>query len=459
MPAEVTFKGNVDIGVINIDDTALVFTDGKKITAVVKDAVGSITIIGAYSDDDLTIYSLDDEGVYMAGIVIDTPDKKTVTSVNTYSIAFEGITGINGNTKTAIDWTNTEETPLILFAGETTVIGKKAKINTDDENIGGMVTITGVLYVDNAAKLAINADIQATGSLIAADRTLGDLGTINTTGNIFVGMLASDIYDMDYYYRVAGAAVLSGKISLAEDKFIYASPEATIDPEIVEDLDTLNVYVDGDVWFTLYGYENNKFTLSYLRVPMANARISGIMDDLGNVINYSYVDYSYDVIFQNTPAKTLTGYGNAIYIGLNYHIFEVKIKTDGSVKAVYIDGILMETGDVRNIFTMKAVAAGTHKVTVEAATGYDADKCVLYTEMGTILPGMGFTFTEYDCTEYDGNTPVVVYNINGTEIQPEPVPPTPEEESQWTITTILLVILVVLIAIMAVIVALRLNRS
>ncbi len=106
-----------------------------------------------------------------------------------------------------------------------------------------------------------------------------------------------------------------------------------------------------------------------------------------------------------------------------------------------------------------------HKVTVEAATGYDADKCVLYTELGTILPGMGFTFTEYDCTEYDVDPiteeliPVVVYNINGTEIQPEPVPPTPEEESQWTITTILLVILVVLIAIMAVIVALRLNRS
>jgi hypothetical protein len=107
---------------------------------------------------------------------------------------------------------------------------------------------------------------------------------------------------------------------------------------------------------------------------------------------------------------------------------------------------------------MKNVAAGTHKVTVEAATGYDADKCVLYTELGTILPGMAFTFTEYDCEVIDGEY-VVTYNINGTEIQPEPVPPTPEEESQWTITTILLVILVVLIAIMAVIVALRLNRS
>ena len=80
--------------------------------------------------------------------------------------------------------------------------------------------------------------------------------------------------------------------------------------------------------------------------------------------------------------------------------------------------------------------------------------------MGTILPGMAFTFTEYDCVFEEGvNTYNVVYNINGTEIEPEPVPPTPEEESQWTITTILLVILVVLIAIMAVIVALRLNRS
>jgi hypothetical protein len=464
MPAEVTFKGNVEIGVINIDDTTLVFTDGKKITTTVKDAVGSITIIGAYSDDNLNIYSMDDEGVYMAGTVIDTPDKEKVTSVNSYSIMFEGVTGINGNTRTAIDWTNGTDTPLILFNGETKVIGKKAKINTNEDNVSGLVTITKLLYVDNAAKLAINADVQITGSLVAADRTLGDLGSITTTGNIFVGMLANEIYDMNYYepdYKpvLAGTAILSGKVSLAEKCFIYAAPDALIDPEIIEDLDGLTVYVDGEVWFLLYAYESKTFDMDGLRVPMFNAKISGIIDGYDNKITYTLKPNTTDVIDQTSSAKTLTGYGNAIYIGLNYEIFTVKIKTDGSVKAVYIDGILMETGESRNIFLMRNVVAGTHKVTVEPSAGYTADGCILYTEMETILPGMAFTFTQYDCTERIDGEDTVVYNIKGTQVEPEPVPPTPEEESQWTITTILLVILVVLIAIMAVIVALRLNRS
>ncbi len=467
VPATVNFTGDVEIGVINIDDTTLNFADGKKVTACVRDAVGSITIIGAYSDDDLSIYSMDDEGVYMDGTVIDTPDKETVTSVNTYSITFEGITGIDGTGRTAIDWTNKEKTPLVLFAGETTVIGKKAKINTDDENITGIVTITGVVYVDNASKLAINSDVQVTGALVAADRTEGDLGVINTAGNIFIGMLVSDLYDLDYYYApaLADAAAVSGKVSLAEGCFIFVAPAALVDPEIVEDLDSMGVFIDDELWFTLYGYENDDFSLTGLCVPSFNAEIYSIIDEFDEDIAYALDPEKVDVIALS-EFRTISEFGN-VYITLDYDIFEVKIKTDGSVKAVYIDGILMETGNVANIFTMKNVAAGTHKVTVEAATGYDADKCVLYTELGTILPGMAFTFTEYDVTEYDREgegefaeiIPVVVYNINGTEIQPEPVPPTPEEESQWTITTILLVILVVLIAIMAVIVALRLNRS
>jgi hypothetical protein len=467
MPATVNFNGNVNIGVINIDDTALVFTDGKEITATIKDAVGSITIIGAYSDDDLTIYSMDDEGVYMAGTVIDKPKNKP--SVSTYSITFEGITGMNGTVKTAIDWTNTEKTPVILFAGETTVIGKKAKISTDDEHTNdGLATITGTLYVDNNAKLAINTNVQILGALVAADRTEdANPGSIDTFGNIFIGMSVTDIYDLDYYPyydELAAGAIVSGKITLAAGHFIYVAPAAVVDPAIVDDLDTMGVYVDDELWFSLYAYATDEFTLEGLTIPMFNADLAIILDDYDGVVDAD--TYAGTNIIDTDEQRTLSEYGN-VYIVLDYNIFEVKIKTDGSVKAVYIDGILMETGNVANIFTMMNVAAGTHEVSVEAATGYDADKCVLYTEMGTILPNMGFTFTELDVTEYDYiivdeepvKIPVVVYNINGTEIQPEPVPPTPEEESQWTITTILLVILVVLIAIMAVIVALRLNRS
>jgi len=465
MPAEVTFKGDVDIDNINIDEVTLIFTDGTEINTTVRNAVGSITITGAYVDKylsiyDMAIYSTEDVGVYMEGVVTDN-------EYGTYSVLFEGITGMDGTeTKTATNYGNYDEgTPTIIFAGETTVIGKKVYINDDDEYIiGPTTTITGGLYVANNAKLTINGDVQVLGALVAADRTEeGNPGVINANGYVYIGMLESDIYN---WAAVLGdSAILSGeKFNLGPECFIFVAPTATIDLAIIMDLDTMTVYVDDEVWFTMYGYETDKYQLTGLAVPMSNARLAMVLDENGDIIDCDIAEGTTNVLIQEDPERTLSGYGN-VYIVLNYDIFEVKIKTDGSVKAVYIDGILMETGNVANIFTMVNVAAGTHKVTVEAATGYDADKCVLYTELGTILPNMGFTFTEYDCTEYDFDPiteeliPVVVYNINGTEIQPEPVPPTPEEESQWTVTTILLVILVVLIAIMAVIVALRLNRS
>jgi len=467
MPATVNFTGDVDIGVINIDDTTLVFADGKKITTTVKDAIGSITIIGAYSDRDLTIYSLDDSGVYMAGVVTDTATPKIDgSSDSTYLIRFDGVTGMNGNSKAVIDWTNDEKAPTILFNGVTTVIGKKAYINYDEETgAHGFVTVTGTLYVDSGARLTVNATSEILGNVIAAERTEESVpGTIDTTGNIFIGMLVTDIYDLSALYipdapALGDSAVLSGKVNLAQGYFIYLAPTASVEPSIVEDLDSMGIYVDDELWFTLFGYEKDEWNLDYLKVPMVNADLAIVLDNFDEEIDCLIIPDTRNVLFQLDSDRTISDYG-AVYIVLNYEIFDIKIKTDGSVKAVYIDGILMETGNVANIFTMKAVAAGTHKVTVEAATGYDAEKCVLYTEMGTILPGMAFTFTEYDCTEVsEDGALTVVYNINGTEIQPEPVPPTPEEESQWTITTILLVILVVLIAIMAVIVALRLNRS
>jgi hypothetical protein len=457
MPGEVIFTGDVEIGVINIDEVTLKFADGTEIDTTVRNSVGSITITGAYVDKylsiyDMAIYSSVDEGVYMEGVVTDNV-------FGTYGILFEGITGMDGtDTKTAINYGKYEEdAPTIVFAGETTVIGKKVYINDNEELLQpvGMTTVNGTLYVANNSKLTINGEVQVLGALMAADRSEeGNAGAIDANGNVYIGMLESDIY------YLGSAAIFSGeKINLAQGYFIFVAPAAIIDPQIVADLDTMGVYVDDELWFTMYGYETDKYELTGLAVPMTNARLAVVLDENGDVVYCHTLVGTTNVLVQDSAKRTLSGYGN-VYIVLNYDIFDVKIKTDGSVKAVYIDGILMETGNVANIFTMEKVAAGTHKVTVEAATGYDADKCVLYTELGTILPGMAFTFTEYDCTEWlaDG-TPVVVYNINGTEIQPEPVPPTPEEESQWTVTTILLVILVVLIAIMAVIVALRLNRS
>jgi hypothetical protein len=473
MPAEVTFKGNVDIDNINIDDVTLKFTKGKKINTTISDAVGSITVTGAYAGEKMSIYSMDDAGVYLAGEVTDGKD-------GTYGIRFDGITGMDGTTKSAINWTSKTEIPNVLFAGNTTVIGKKAYIQFDDEDAAiGMATITGALVADNNAKIIINSDVQVLGVLAAAERTEEAVaGAVEVNGNMFVGALESDLYnpqdainaykdDKEFAGYVedatagygdqlmkkavtAAAAIVSGNV-VVSNGFITVLEGSEVDDAIIEDLEFLEVIIEDEVWITVYGDPNALYSMDGLKAPIFNAKVTTILDAYGNpVAKYSH---DYKVIYGSTAQK-LSAYGEGVLISLDYDVFSVVIKTDGSVKAVYIDGILMYTGENKNTFTLDKVATGTHKVTVEAATGYDASKCVLYTEMGTILPGMSFTFTEFDCDDY-----VVIYNINGTEIQPEPVPPTPEEESQWTITTILLVILVVLIAIMAVIVALRLNRS
>jgi len=134
------------------------------------------------------------------------------------------------------------------------------------------------------------------------------------------------------------------------------------------------------------------------------------------------------------------------------------IKTDGSIKAVYIDGILTYTGELENKFYLKNVKAGAHTVSVEPVSGYTAENAYLYDEDGIILPGLKFTFDSDYCVEVEGYGETAIYNVAGTEVDPVPVPD-PEQKTEWTITTILLCILVLIIAIMAVIIALRLNRS
>jgi hypothetical protein len=474
MPAEVTFEGNVTIGEIAIDDVTLKFTEDKKISASVKDAIGSITVIGAYAGKNMSIYSLDDKGVFLAGEVTDGAD-------GTYAIKFAGVTGMNGAVKSAINWTSRTETPTILFAGETTVTGKKAYIQFDDEvDSIGMATITGSLVADNNAKIIINSDVQILGALAAKERTEEAVaGTVEVNGNVFVGALKSDIYSeqdavsayeldrayagweptgygygkpvMEDPYYTDAAAVLAGNVDVASGYFITVMNGSLVDDAIVEDLEYLDIVIEDTLWITVYGYGTTWYSLDGLKAPIINAKVTTILDANGNPV----AKYSHDFkVIYGSEGQQLSAYGEGVLISLDYDVFTIEIKTDGSVKAVYIDGILMRTGQNANIFLLEKVATGTHKVTVEPSAGYTADGCILYTDYGTILPNMTFTFTEYDCDDY-----MVTYDIKGTQVEPEPVPPTPEEESQWTITTILLVILVVLIAIMAVIVALRLNRS
>jgi hypothetical protein len=491
-PAEVTFSGNVRAGTITIDNVIIKALNGKRIDATIADAKGSITIRGAYVDNKLSIYSLGENGVFMAGAITDETN-------GTYFIQFDGTTGIDGTNKSTIGWGHAADgaDPTIIFNGETTAVGKKVVIENnvaEGAPSDGIVTVIGSLIAGNNNKLVMNSDVQVLGKLIAKERDGNDNpGSIEINGDLFVGAYMGQIFDPlaavqayeknlplvrgeyvanEYGYPVTttgtaqavapvdnsaattAAAYVSGKVDVDATHFITVLDGSTIDPAIIEDLESLDVIINNNVWLTVYSASTNpRFSMDGLKAPIVDAKVDTIVDAAGNVV--AYFDHEFRVIYGSAPAIDMK-YNDAIEINLDFNVFTVEIKTDGSVKAVYIDGILMRTGQNANIFLLDKIATGTHEVKVEPAAGYTADGCILYTDSDepVILKDMKFTFTEYDCEDY-----MVTYNIKGTQVEPEPVPPTPEEESQWTITTILLVILVVLIAIMAVIVALRLNRS
>ena len=386
----------------------------------------------------------------------------------------------------AIDTTNT----TVTFAGETLVTGNKNQITYTSNNLNGadptnknagIVTITGTVTVDNGSKLLIVADTEVPGALIAKDRTSESTnGTIEVEGNIFVGTTKAAVYDakallkaynddLGYmattndpsYGQTAGGPVvyvdaeatstLSGKVELKDGMFITAVPGANIDDSIVEDMKSMTLVIDGKEWITVYG--TTAYSMDGLKAPITDATVDKMTDANGDEIDAKYSQV-YGVIYGHI-AQDLETMGT-VYVDLDYNIYTVLIKTDASIKAVYIDGILTYTGENKNQFYLDNIAAGTHTVTVEPATGYTADKAYLYTEMGTLLKGLQFTFDQNDCEK--DNQYLVIYNVAGTEKITEVIPE-PEQVSEWTITTILLLVLVVLIAIMAVIVALRLNRS
>jgi hypothetical protein len=189
---------------------------------------------------------------------------------------------------------------------------------------------------------------------------------------------------------------------------------------------------------------------------------------------------------------------------MDRNIFTVYVKTDNSIKEVYIDEMLMQTVDDANWYAMDLMSAGKHTIRVVAATGYDASKAVLFDDSGKQISGMVIEFTKANERHEDGYD--IWYNVNGTEKVTETViveniddvPTTPEtdlsdlqkaledlnkkvdantqaikdntsavsdisveipEANEWSISTILMLVLVVLIALMAVILFMRLNRQ
>jgi len=468
--AEITFDKEVNAGTITIDNVKLIFTDKKKIDATIADSQGSIVLKGAYADDGLEIFS-EGNGVYMTGEVTDTDDAS-------YSIYFYGKTGMKD---ARIAWGHYTDSsnrvyPTIVFVGDTLTTGKKNEIKpvgnyeVAEGSFYDIISIIGSLTADGSSRLIIDCDVEALGSLVAmgkSDRSTA--GAIDIAGNLFLGTTMAAIYNADDVVAAGphtrapstfgapgtdAAAVLSGKVTI--DGYLASITGSAIDDSIVEDFDYIDFYVDDSLWLTIYRGENvgATFYLDGLKAPVFNAKVAKIVDQ--DDIEIAKYNDNQNVVSESIK-PVIFGTTTQVYFNAKYDVFTVYIKTDASIKSVYLDGILMQNELVENTFYLNNQLAGAHTVAVEPAAGYIADNAYLYDDYGVSLPGMTFSFDREDCVvNEDGSYSFYIYyNVAGTELTPSEV----IVKNDWDVTTILLLVIVVIIAIMAVMVAMRLNRS
>ena len=467
--AEVTFKKEVNAGTITINNVKLIFEKGKKINATFADANGSIVIRGGYAGKDMEIFN-EGSGVYLSGEITDDEDA-------TYSISFFGTTGMEDAT---ISWGHyipdagqENVYPTITFAGETLATGKKNEIKPINEEYGyDVVSVVSKLSSAGSSRLVIDADVEVLGILAADEKsTSSTAGVIDVNGDLFVGTTIAAIYNADDVVsagstydepigyglgpQVTGAAaIVSGKVNI--EGYVTVLANSTIAESIVEDFDSFDAFVDGSLWLTIYRGDAAKATFNLLgmKAPVVNGKVTKIVNQ-DDVTLGSY-DNDYNVVVE-CEKPVIFGTDDAVYFEVMYDVFTINIKTDASIKTVYLDGILMKTGQQMNQFFLENQTAGKHTISVEPMTGYTAANAYLYDDNGVALPGLTFSFDREDCVvDVDtGNyTFDIWYNVAGTELVEPAI-----AVAGWDITTILLLVLVILIAIMAVIVALRLNRN
>ena len=399
--ATVTFNDDVEITSITATNAKVVFAHGTQVNTKVTDGASTATLAGAVPSTANT-------------------DKLTIAIGDDFTVSGKFAKG-------------TEKTHSFAVAGEA-VIGE---LSAYDLKITGAATTTGkkAIELDNALVVTGTFTIGEKESLEAKYANV--TGTLTSVGdseitNVTIGSSSK---------AIAAAASVTGEVT-ATAVILYAGN--TVDPAIVEDMKYNNFYIDGKLWFTVYS--NGNVVLAKTLVPVENAIVNYNWSK-GNVSIIGAGDDIGKITGNVTPDNDATKYD----ISVKYDIYNVTIKTDAGVKAVFINGIVMKSpasGD--NLFELRAMEAGTYKVTYTLINGYEGT-AQLYTADGTILKDNSFVLS--------GTTDLnVLLQLSGTEqiVTPEP---SPVEQNEWTITTILLVILVILIAVMAVIVALRLNRS
>jgi len=406
--AVVNFNGNVEIATVTMGAAKINFAAGKNIDGLFTSPVGSILFSEAKADKASNI----------AVTVKDTVTTMTLDGSITVSedIKSEYQVATVGDVIVKADLVE-----LTVGTGTTTV-AKDVTIS--------LLEVYGDLVIDNTYKMTTTA------AMVYGSITANAATDTKAKATAEISYLSAGI-DYKRDVSTSAAASIEGDVTV---KFAIVSADATVSASIESLPYATDVYIEGELFMTIYGSKSEEIT------------------NIEKYVDFDLSDPSADFKYWvDEDGEKVTdpkiGAPTEIYAVYDYNVYNVKIITDAGIKSVAINGVELENGSGNVFYVPSKLTAGTYKVTYTLKNGYSGD-AVLSTSTGTILKDNSFVISPGS----DDST-VITFQLAGTEPTPEPEPVTPEEKSEWTVTTILLVILVILIAIMAVIVALRLNRN
>ena len=404
------------------------------------------------SEDGLTVWAAVRE--------VDEKDGKTVISTLNIATGTVMVGGVSSGMPYSVDG------DVTVDEGATLTVPAKAS-----GLITGKLTVNGTVAVGNAQRLTVTGDLFVNGTAtVAAASDAGAAGTLYVGTNTDNERKGTMYVGLDAKFATTGAtATVTGIVNVPT---IYAVAGATVDAEIVEDMDTTAYYVEGTVWINAYG-DGDLVMPNMKNAPVENAYFNNVWQNADETAKYSdEADAENDVETSTigTPEAVYAIVEYDVYV-INLNVYVINLRADqNAVSSITIDGNVMQFGmiisgtsfdDVGFYYGYTAtVAAGSHTIQYQLANGYSGQGVL--TVNGTQQSGLTFT-TEGNPTEAQGGK--ITYNLQLTGFEKSGyVPDSPDTSSDsgdsgMTITDYLLIVLVVLIIVMAIIVAMRLMRS
>ena len=337
---------------------------------------------------------------------------------------------------------------LVIVEGSVEVVEKTSGTGDDTKVVSGtgVATVTGTVDVTalNEEKSNYVAFFSAVKLYIGTDsKTVGT--TASVTGYVSVSG-----------YAVVAAGAIAPAVFTGEDAFL-ASEKYVNTAFTVDDAAYMTVYT-----------KKSDVAIGDFKAEKDETLFAGWYYKDSKGVEKPVVTIVPDET-DNTKTKKVSAYVGAVtevYAKFIDGIYKISIEADGGVAYVTVDGKLMSKEDGKFVF--EGLAAGTHKIEISAAAGYDVSKTALYNSDGTAVGSMSIVLSDGkdaklgDKGEITYN--VVSYQLIGSTVAVEPTPePTPiiikDDKDDMSLTDILLIVLVVLIVIMAAIVALRMMRS